>query len=101
MLRRVITVHLVDERTPAIVRLQRELSAGNERLLAARKGPPLCRPERRLIGAQRPCRRERPVWIVDLPLIAEDLAAVPDPQQMVQLLRSFVQRIKRTDVCGE
>src|SRR5438046_3869850 len=38
MLRRVITVHLVDERTPAIVRLQRELSAGNERLLEADLG---------------------------------------------------------------
>jgi len=34
-LRRVITDHLVEERTPAIVRLQRELSAANERLLVA------------------------------------------------------------------
>src|SRR5258706_15817117 len=40
MLRRVFTVHLVDERTPAIVRLQRELSAGNERLLVAETGDP-------------------------------------------------------------
>jgi hypothetical protein len=34
-LRRVITVHLVDERSSAIVRLQRELSAANDRLLVA------------------------------------------------------------------
>jgi len=31
----VITDHLVDERSPGIVRLQRELSAANERLLVA------------------------------------------------------------------
>src|SRR5437588_2755158 len=34
-LRRVITVHLVDERSSAIVRLQGELSAANDRLLLA------------------------------------------------------------------
>jgi len=37
-LRRVITVHLVDERSSAIVRLQGELSAANDRLLLADLG---------------------------------------------------------------
>jgi hypothetical protein len=35
----VITDHLVDKRSPAIVRLQRELSAANERLLVAASRP--------------------------------------------------------------
>ena len=36
----------------------------------------------------RPSRRERPVWIVESRLIAEDLAAVPDPEQKLSTAES-------------
>jgi hypothetical protein len=39
-LRRVITVHLADGRSAAIVRLRRESSAANDRLLAADRAVP-------------------------------------------------------------